>query len=101
MAIVSGKAVTLVSTSAASTDARRGGDAFPLFLLASRTRTLAELPTFMVWHQRYQKDPAHRWIRNQSRARIPGVRWRDNADECPGAGLAGSPPQSSRAVHAA
>jgi hypothetical protein len=19
----------------------------------------------MVWHQRYQKDPAHRWIRNQ------------------------------------
>lgn len=34
MAIVSGKAVTLVSTSAASTDARRGGDAFPLFLNA-------------------------------------------------------------------
>ncbi|WP_035971368.1 LysR family transcriptional regulator [Bradyrhizobium sp. WSM3983] len=33
--------------------------------LASRTRTLAELPMFMVWHQRYQKDPAHRWIRNQ------------------------------------
>lgn len=33
--------------------------------LASRTRTLAELPMFMVWHQRYQKDPAHRWVRNQ------------------------------------
>jgi hypothetical protein len=33
--------------------------------LASRTRTLAELPMFMVWHQRYQKDPSHRWIRNQ------------------------------------
>lgn len=33
--------------------------------LASRTRTLAELPMFMVWHQRYQKDPAHRWIRAQ------------------------------------
>jgi DNA-binding transcriptional LysR family regulator len=33
--------------------------------LASRTRTLAELPMFMVWHQRYQKDPAHRWIRSQ------------------------------------
>ncbi|QOZ66887.1 LysR family transcriptional regulator [Bradyrhizobium arachidis] len=33
--------------------------------LASRTRTLAELPMFMVWHQRYQKDPAHRWVRTQ------------------------------------
>jgi DNA-binding transcriptional LysR family regulator len=33
--------------------------------LASRTRMLAELPMFMVWHQRYQKDPAHRWIRAQ------------------------------------
>lgn len=33
--------------------------------LASRTRTLAELPMFMVWHQRDQKDPAHRWIRTQ------------------------------------
>lgn len=36
--------------------------------LASRTRTLAELPMFMVWHQRYQKDPAHRWIRTQLEA---------------------------------
>ncbi|MCK1396204.1 LysR family transcriptional regulator [Bradyrhizobium sp. 1] len=33
--------------------------------LASRARTLAELPMFMVWHQRYQKDPTHRWIRAQ------------------------------------
>ena len=33
--------------------------------LPSRTRTLAELPMFMVWHQRYQKDPAHRWIRSR------------------------------------
>lgn len=33
--------------------------------LASRARMLAELPMFMVWHQRYQKDPAHRWIRAQ------------------------------------
>jgi DNA-binding transcriptional LysR family regulator len=33
--------------------------------LATRTRTLAELPMFMVWHQRDQKDPAHRWIRTQ------------------------------------
>ena len=36
--------------------------------LASRTRTLAELPMFMVWHQRYQKDPAHRWVRSQLEA---------------------------------
>ena len=35
--------------------------------LASRTKTLAELPMFMVWHQRYQKDPAHRWIRAPAR----------------------------------
>jgi DNA-binding transcriptional LysR family regulator len=33
--------------------------------LTSRANTLAELPMFMVWHQRYQQDPAHRWIRNQ------------------------------------
>ncbi len=36
--------------------------------LAPRTRALAELPMFMVWHQRYQKDPAHRWIRAQLEA---------------------------------
>ena len=36
--------------------------------LTSRTNTLAELPMFMVWHQRYQQDPAHRWIRNQLEA---------------------------------
>jgi hypothetical protein len=23
---------------------------------------------FMVWHQRYQQDPAHRWIRHQLEA---------------------------------
>lgn len=34
MAIVSGKAVTLIATSAASTDTRRGGEAFPVFLNA-------------------------------------------------------------------
>lgn len=33
--------------------------------LAPRTQTLAELPMFIVWHQHYQKDPAHRWIRGQ------------------------------------
>ena len=33
--------------------------------LAGRARTIAELPMFMVWHQRYQKDPAHQWIRSQ------------------------------------
>lgn len=42
-----------------------GGFAQTPIPLASRTRTLAELPMFMVWHQRYQKDPAHRWIRGQ------------------------------------
>ncbi|MCG2671337.1 LysR family transcriptional regulator [Bradyrhizobium sp. GCM10023182] len=42
-----------------------GGFAHTRIPLASRTRTLAELPMFMVWHQRYQKDPAHRWIRTQ------------------------------------
>ena len=36
--------------------------------LTSRANTLAELPMFMVWHQRYQQDPAHRWIRNQLEA---------------------------------
>ena len=36
--------------------------------LASRTRTLAELPMFMVWHKRYQKDPAHSWVRSQLEA---------------------------------
>jgi DNA-binding transcriptional LysR family regulator len=33
--------------------------------LAKLTRTIAVLPMFMVWHQRYQKDPAHQWIRRQ------------------------------------
>ena len=33
--------------------------------LTGRARTMVELPMFMVWHQRYQKDPAHRWIRAQ------------------------------------
>lgn len=33
--------------------------------LSPRARALAELPMFMVWHQRYQKDLAHRWIRGQ------------------------------------
>lgn len=42
-----------------------GGFAQTPIPLVSRTRTLAELPMFMVWHQRYQKDPAHRWIRGQ------------------------------------
>ena len=33
--------------------------------LASRARTLCELPMFMVWHQRFQKDPTYRWVRSQ------------------------------------
>jgi DNA-binding transcriptional LysR family regulator len=33
--------------------------------LPSPTRSLARLPMFMVWHQRYQKDPAHVWLREE------------------------------------
>ncbi|HLG83220.1 MAG TPA: LysR family transcriptional regulator [Bradyrhizobium sp.] len=33
--------------------------------LPSRAGALAKLPMFMVWHQRYQKDPAHLWLRGQ------------------------------------
>jgi DNA-binding transcriptional LysR family regulator len=33
--------------------------------LPSRAGALAKLPMFMVWHQRYQKDPAHLWLREQ------------------------------------
>jgi hypothetical protein len=31
--------------------------------LPSRAGALAKLPMFMVWHQRYQKDPSHLWLR--------------------------------------
>jgi hypothetical protein len=24
---------------------------------------MAELPMYMVWHRRFQKDPAHMWLR--------------------------------------
>lgn len=33
--------------------------------LPVRGRALAELPMYMVWHQRFQNDPAHRWLRDQ------------------------------------
>jgi DNA-binding transcriptional LysR family regulator len=33
--------------------------------LAARASGMAELPMYMVWHQRFQKDPAHRWLREQ------------------------------------
>jgi DNA-binding transcriptional LysR family regulator len=33
--------------------------------LPSRAGALAKLPMYMVWHQRYQKDPAHLWLREQ------------------------------------
>jgi DNA-binding transcriptional LysR family regulator len=33
--------------------------------LTAKARTLAELPMYMVWHQRFQKDPAHSWLRAQ------------------------------------
>jgi DNA-binding transcriptional LysR family regulator len=36
--------------------------------LTNPMRATAVLPMFMVWHQRYQKDPEHRWIRQQLEA---------------------------------
>ena len=43
--------------------------------LPSSAGALAKLPMFMVWHQRYQKDPAHLWLRQEllaaSRAKGP------------------------------
>ncbi len=33
--------------------------------LPARAGALAKLPMYMVWHQRYQKDPAHLWLREQ------------------------------------
>jgi len=33
--------------------------------LPSRAASLTKLPMYMVWHQRYQKDPAHLWLREQ------------------------------------
>ncbi|WP_407181405.1 LysR family transcriptional regulator [Bradyrhizobium sp. STM 3562] len=33
--------------------------------LPARAGALAKLPMFMVWHRRYQKDPAHLWLRDE------------------------------------
>ena len=33
--------------------------------LAAQGSELAELPMYLVWHQRYQNDPAHIWLRQQ------------------------------------
>ena len=33
--------------------------------LLARAGALTKLPMFMVWHQRYQKDPAHIWLRQE------------------------------------
>jgi DNA-binding transcriptional LysR family regulator len=33
--------------------------------LPTRVGALAKLPMFLVWHQRYQKDPAHVWLREE------------------------------------
>ena len=33
--------------------------------LPARAVALSRLPMFMVWHQRYQKDPAHLWLRQE------------------------------------
>ena len=30
----------------------------------------APLPMFLIWHARYQKDPAHRWLREQIEASV-------------------------------
>ncbi|MBR1222357.1 LysR family transcriptional regulator [Bradyrhizobium sp. U87765 SZCCT0131] len=41
---------------------------------ALKTRPLAELPMYMVWHQRFHKDPAHSWLREQLEASVTGAR---------------------------
>jgi DNA-binding transcriptional LysR family regulator len=33
--------------------------------LAAQGSALVELPMYLVWHQRYQNDPAHIWLRQQ------------------------------------
>ncbi len=33
--------------------------------LPARAGALGKLPMFMVWHQRFQKDPAHIWLRDE------------------------------------
>jgi DNA-binding transcriptional LysR family regulator len=38
--------------------------------LESNARGLAELPMYMVWHRRFQKDPAHMWLREQLEATV-------------------------------
>jgi len=45
-------------------DVMRGFASVPI-PLPSRAGALAKLPMFMVWHQRYQKDPAHLWLREE------------------------------------
>ena len=40
----------------------------PLPLAASAAGAFRELPMYMVWHRRYQSDPAHIWLRGQLEA---------------------------------
>ena len=41
--------------------------------LTSRARAIAELPMYMVWHRRYQKDAAHMWLRDQLEKTVAGA----------------------------
>ena len=47
--------------------------AYAPIALPSRARATVDLPMFMVWHQRYQRDPKHRWIRSQMEAVVTHV----------------------------
>ena len=41
--------------------------------LAEKARAMAELPMYMVWHRRFQKDPAHLWLREQLEETVAGT----------------------------
>jgi DNA-binding transcriptional LysR family regulator len=41
--------------------------------IAETARAMAELPMYMVWHRRFQKDPAHRWLREQLEQTVAGT----------------------------
>ena len=35
--------------------------------------TCPTLPVYAIWHARYQQDAAHRWLRAQLEAVVPGA----------------------------
>jgi DNA-binding transcriptional LysR family regulator len=41
--------------------------------LAEKAPAIAELPMYMVWHRRFQKDPAHLWLRAQMEQTVAGA----------------------------